>query len=436
MPFTTAPDHEPHPMGDPTGPPPALPPSPPYASPLGAPPPAVPGPPPVPPVPPVSRGGAAGVGPPGVSLWAAAVFAFLVTLVVASLVLGTGHRLLSAGSTRLGLDDTAGAPPAPRSAPTTWSEVAAAVNPGVVDIDSRLPNGIGSGTGMVLTSDGEILTNSHVVDGATQIVVTVTATGRAYGADIVGQDRTRDVAVLQLTRASGLATIPLGTSEGVRVGDAVAAIGNAGGQGGDPVLAAGTVVALHQQITASDPNGSNAEVLLDMIQADAQVVPGDSGGPLVDTDAEVIGMTTATLGAQSRFQTGAPQSFAIPIDTALGIAKELESGGSAGSGGSASPGGSGGSGTQQSPGAGYLGVQVEAGVDGGALVTGVVAGSPADQAGVIAGDVLIGLDGHGLVSPDDLISRLASHAGGDSIVIDWQDRNGQIHEATVTLAAR
>ncbi len=127
------------------------------------------------------------------------------------------------------------------STPQSWAQVAAAIDPGVVDIETRLPQGIGAGTGMVLTDSGEILTNNHVIDGATQIAVTVATTGDSYDATVVGTDPTDDIAVLQLTGASGLATIPIGDSDSVKVGDSVAAIGNAGGQGGEPAVAPGTV---------------------------------------------------------------------------------------------------------------------------------------------------------------------------------------------------
>ena len=198
------------------------------------------------------------------------------------------------------------------------------VNVGVVNIESRVSGGVGAGTGMVLTSDGEILTNNHVVEGASQIVVTVVTTGESYRASIVGTDPEDDVAVLKLTGASDLQTIPLGDSDTAQVGDQVAAIGNAGGVGGTPSIATGRVIALDQQITASDEDGSNAETLTDMIQVDANVVPGDSGGPLANTSGEVIGMNSAAAaGAGSlgstrfRGSSGGGEGYAIPINKAL-----------------------------------------------------------------------------------------------------------------------
>ena len=209
-----------------------------------------------------------------------------------------------------------------------WTAVTAAVVPGVVDIESRVSGGVAAGTGMVLSDSGEILTNNHVVDGASQIVVTVVSTGKEYRASIVGTDPADDVAVLQLKSASGLTTIPIGDSDQVAEGDPVAAIGNAGGAGGQPAVATGQVVALHQQIVAGDPHSADTETLDDMIQVDAEVVAGDSGGPLADRDGKVIGMDTAAAGSNGRFRTEANQAFAIPINRAVSIAEQLVAHGS------------------------------------------------------------------------------------------------------------
>ena len=316
------------------------------------------------------------------------------------------------------------------------AEVAAAIDPGVVDIESRLPQGIGAGTGMVLTDTGELLTNNHVIDGATKIVVTVTATGKSYSAAVVGTDPAHDVAVLQMKNASGLTTIPLGDSDTVQVGDEVVAIGNAGGQGGEPSVASGQVVDLHQQITASDQDGSNAETLTDLIQVDADVVPGDSGGPLANTSGQVVGMDTAASsaaagrGGPARFHSGGNQAFAIPINTALRIAKQLESGaGAPDTSGSGS-----GSGGQDASGGAFFGVQVQAGTTAGAEIVGIETGSPADDAGLSAGDVIVKVDGTTVQSPDDLVGVLGGHQPGDRVTVTWLDSAGASHHATVALA--
>jgi S1-C subfamily serine protease len=329
-----------------------------------------------------------------------------------------------------------------------WTQTAATIDVGVVDVESRLPHAIGAGTGMVLTADGEILTNNHVIDGASEIVVTVVTTGQQYQATVVGANATQDVAVLQLDGASGLQTIPLGDSSTVQVNDQVAAMGNAGGVGGTPSVAPGTVVALDQTITASDTDGSNAEQLDGLIEVNADVEPGDSGGPLASSDGKVIGMTTAASeSGSSRRRATVHEGYAIPINQALTVAKQLESGqgNTAGSGsgsgtgtssGSSSGNGSG-SGSQSSH--GYLGVEIAAtAADGtnvaGAAVIAVVPASPAQVAGIGAGSVITSIDGKTISSPDDVSNALAPTKPGDKVSVGWSDDNGD-HTATVTLGS-
>lgn len=320
-----------------------------------------------------------------------------------------------------------------KGAQTNWLQVASAVSAGVVNIESQLPEGVGAGTGMVLTSSGEILTNNHVVDGASRVVATIATTGVTYNATIVGTDPSNDVAVLKLSGASGLTTIPLGDSDTVKTGDPVAAIGNAGGQGGEPSVATGTVVGLNRQITASNQDGSNAETLTDMIQVNANVVPGDSGGPLASAEGKVIGIdTAASSGAgigRGRFRTSASEGYAIPINRALTVAKKLEAGGGASSSGS-STGSSGSSAT----GRGFLGVQVQ-GSSSGASVVGVQSGSPAAQAGIKAGDVITSVGGQQISSASDLVSALQSHKAGEQVTVTWQTSSGRQQQATITLAS-
>ncbi len=149
---------------------------------------------------------------------------------------------------------------------------------------------------MVLTSTGEILTNNHVVDGATSISVQVVTTGKTYTATVVGTDPTKDIAVLQLQNASGLQSANIGDAGAVSaatVGTAVTGVGNAGGTGGVPSAASGKVVALNQSLTATDENGQNPEQLTGMIETNAPIQAGDSGGPLYDSANRVIGIDTA-----------------------------------------------------------------------------------------------------------------------------------------------
>ena len=166
---------------------------------------------------------------------------------------------------------------------------------------------------MVLTSNGIVLTNNHVVEGETSITVTDIGNGKTYSATVVGYDRSADVAVLQLANASGLSTVTLASS-GVSKGEQVVAIGNAGGTGGTPSYASGTVTATNQSITASDAATGASEQLTGLIETDANIVAGDSGGPLVNSSGEVLAMDTAA--AQGfQFQSQGTQGYAIPVST-------------------------------------------------------------------------------------------------------------------------
>jgi S1-C subfamily serine protease len=321
------------------------------------------------------------------------------------------------------------------------SSISAKVDPAVVDINTQLgyQQARAAGTGMVLTSSGEVLTNNHVVDGATSITVTVVGTGRTYTANVVGTDPTDDVAVIQLQGASGLKTVKTGDSLKVSAGDSVVAIGNAGGTGGTPSAVSGTVQAVNQSITAGDANGGSSEQLTGLIEMNAPIQPGDSGGPLVNTNGQVIGMNTAASSGGS-FQSSATDGFAIPINHALSIARQIESGQSSSS--------------VHIGGRGFLGVQVQSGTssqgggssgdsggfgspstgDGsGAVIAGVVSGSPAAKAGLQQGDEITSVNGRTVDSPDSLTNLLQNHRPGDKVTIGWTDQSGQNHTATVTL---
>jgi len=298
---------------------------------------------------------------------------------------------------------------------------------GVVDITTVLDYGeaAAAGTGVVLSSSGEILTNNHVIDGATKIKVTVVSTGGSYAASVVGTDPTDDVAVLRLSGASGLATARLASAAqaaGVAVGDAVTAVGNAGGTGGTPTAASGTVVALGRDITASDENGTDPEQLTGLIEVNAAVEAGDSGGPLYSGDA-VIGIdTAASTSGRGRVATTAARSgsagFAIPITTATAVADRIVAGEQNNAIHQGSP--------------AFLGVQLPAGSEG-ATISGVVAGSPAADAGLRAGDTITAVDGTDIDRGTTLSDALDRHQPRDHVSISWSDAAGGSHTATVTL---
>jgi S1-C subfamily serine protease len=192
----------------------------------------------------------------------------------------------------------------------------------VVDVDTVLGrrHAVGAGTGIVVDSQGLVLTNNHVVEGATAISVTDVGNGQTYVASVLRHNHRHDVALLQLAGAGGLPTAPLGDSSQVAVGDKVVGIGNAGGKGGTPSRAPGTVTALNQIVRASDDLTRRSELLTGLIQIAAPIRAGDSGGPLVNSIGQVIGMDTAGSDSPRAQTPGGGQGFAIPIDEALQVA--------------------------------------------------------------------------------------------------------------------
>jgi S1-C subfamily serine protease len=202
-------------------------------------------------------------------------------------------------------------------APPTSSVIAHAVDPTLVSIDAAQPSGIEAlGTGIVLTSSGEVLTNEHVVGGATNVSATDVGNGQTYGAVLVGSDQTADLAVLQLEGASGLATTRLGDSASVVLGEGVVAVGDTHGAEGTPTYAGGSVTSLRHDIIEHDDVVGWTQPLGGLIETDAELLPGDSGGPLVGPDGQVVGIDTA-------FSADVARGFAIPIDQALIVTQEI-----------------------------------------------------------------------------------------------------------------
>jgi S1-C subfamily serine protease len=301
------------------------------------------------------------------------------------------------------------------------------IGSGVVVIDTNLAyqGDAAAGTGMVLTSSGEVLTNNHVISGATTIKVLVPKTGHTYKARVLGYDRTADVALLQLQGASNLQTVSTSSAK-LSIGATVRALGNAGGNG-SITTATGTVTGLGKSITASDDAGGS-EQLTGLIETNAGVQPGDSGGPLVNSKGQVVGMDTA---ASSRFGIqgiSATDPYAIPITKALTIAHAISSGKA--------------SSTVHIGATAFLGIEVESNTPGfggasasGALIAGVVTGGPAASAGLVAGDVITAISGHSVSSPAAVSALVLTKKPGAKITVAYVDVSGASHTASVTLAS-
>jgi S1-C subfamily serine protease len=366
----------------------------------------------------------------------------------------------SSGSSGSGSGQVSSSP----GSPSDVSTIDKKVTPGLVDINLTLgyQSEEAAGTGMVLTSSGEILTNNHVVEGATSISVTDLANSKTYTAKVLGYDATADVAVLQLNGASNLQTVQIGNSDKAAVGEGVVGIGNAGGSGGTPSAAGGAITALNQSITASDEGTGSSEQLTGLIGTDANIESGDSGGPLVNGSGQVLGMDTAgssSNNAAFSATSGSDQTigYAIPINTALSVARQITAGqgsstihigptaflgigvespgqagngfGGGGFGGGFSGGfGSSGSGSSSS-GSG------SSGTTSGAEIANVVNGGAAAQAGLETGDVITSFNGQTIGTPTDLSKALVPLHPGDKVQLTYTDSSGQSHTVSVTLAS-
>ena len=289
--------------------------------------------------------------------------------------------------------------------------VLAGVEPAVVSItvDSgtgRFSRRTGAGTGMVINPDGDVLTNAHVVDGATDIQVTITGHG-THAARVLGTDRAADVAVVHVSGVQQLQTVTLGDSASLQVGDPVVAVGNALALDGGPTVTTGIVSALNRQLGASDGPISH------LIQTDAAINPGNSGGPLLDAAGRVVGMNTAVAGDAQNI------GFAIAVDQIKPLLGKLERGVSA----------------QPSTGAtAFLGVATRD-ASPGALIVDLGSGSPAESAGLAAGDVIEAVDDTPVTSAAELVDAVRTHHPGDRVRIRFQRADAD-HTVTVTLATR
>ena len=288
----------------------------------------------------------------------------------------------------------------------------------VVSIDVKSKGQEDEGTGMIITSDGEVLTNNHVIElysqGGNTGSITVTEYGqtKALPTTLVGYDQSKDVALLKINGASGLPTVTFGNSGKAVVGDAVVAIGNALGlAAGTPTVTQGIISALGRSVTAGG-TGTQTETLQNMIQTDAAINPGNSGGPLIDTSGQVIGMNTAVAGTSSDGTSSQNIGFAIPVASVEALISQLQKGGQSGNGG------------------GYLGVDITTLTPAlrqqygftpttGAVILTVVAGSPAAKAGLVQGDVIVNINGTDIASSDDLQKVVQNAKAGQSVSITY-----------------
>ena len=285
---------------------------------------------------------------------------------------------------------------------------------GTGDGETRL--GAGAGTGIVLTADGQVLTNYHVVDSSADIQVTVASTGDTYEAEVLGASERADIALLQLQDANGLEVATV-DDDTLALGDEVTAVGNAGGTG-ELTAADGTVTDLESQITVSSYAGSST--LTDLIETDADVQSGESGGPLIDEEGEVVGVTTAASAGREI------NGYAVAIDDALVVVDQIRSGEE--------------SATVRIGESAFLGVQLVSGGGigdnrGGAPIAGVTAGGPAAEAGLQAGDTVIRIGAIEVSNSEKLREAIAALEPGQKITLTWITAAGSTESGSVTLAA-
>lgn len=310
------------------------------------------------------------------------------------------------------------------TATTAHQDAVNAVAPALVNITTAVgyDGSEAAGTGVVLTSDGIVLTNHHVIAGSTAIKAAVAGTSKTYTATVIGYDASHDIAVIKLENASGLATAPIGDSGTVRVGDVVIGLGNAGGLGGKPIPADGTVTGLDRSITAMNSENGTSEDLSGLIETDADIRPGDSGGALVSADGKVIGIVTAGSVSGFHAQSGT-DGYAVPINQAMQIAQDIRDGKA--------------SSTIHIGSSAFLGIQVASAQSSGSgvLISGTVSGTAAARAGLQAGDRITSIDGRKVTDGASIKAIMAQHHPGDSVSLTWTDTNGRSQSTTVTLGS-
>ncbi|MFL6138538.1 MAG: S1C family serine protease [Frankiaceae bacterium] len=312
---------------------------------------------------------------------------------------------------------------APHGGIADVAAVARAVLPSVVSIEISTPSGEATGSGVIWSSDGYVLTNNHVVAGAAGggTITVVFPNERSTSARIVGRDPTSDLAVIKVSGVGGLRPVTLGRSGSLTVGDPVVAIGSPLGLAG--TVTSGIVSALHRPVRAGGEQ-SDSTAVIDAIQTDAAINPGNSGGPLVDARGQVVGIDSAiaTLGASGLGGTGQSGSiglgFAIPIDEARAVAQQLIRSGHA---------------VHPIIGVRAQDAQGTSTAARGARVAEIIAGGPADRAGLRTGDVIVSVGGHAIDGVDQLIVEVRQHQIGDRVSVVFV-RDGRRHAVQLTLA--
>ena len=305
-------------------------------------------------------------------------------------------------------------------APDSIAGIAARVSPSVVSIDAQTPQGGDTGSGFFIQSDGTILTNNHVIEGAVTSGGSITVNlvnGKSYPATVMGRDGSYDLAVLKIDVTDSPA-LQLGNSDTIQVGDPVIAIGSPLGLAG--TVTSGIISAKDRPVTSGGGTGQNS--FINALQTDAAINPGNSGGPLVDANGAVIGVNSAiaSLGSNFASQSGSiGLGFAIPINQAKKTAEQIIKTGKA-----------------TYP---IMGISVDTTFSGtGARITtlgsGILAGGPAAKAGLRAGDIIIELDGKSIANSDELVVAIRSHNVGDRVTVKYL-RGSLTLSASITLVA-
>ena len=298
------------------------------------------------------------------------------------------------------------------SSATDIPSLAARARPAIVKVEVRTSGGESSASGVIFRSDGHLLTNAHVVEGAAELIVQM-ADGRRMPGRILGGDPETDLAVVKIA-GEGYPVATLGQSTGLRVGETAIAIGSPLGLEGGPSVSVGVISALSRSVKAGD-----GRPLLDMIQTDASIAPGSSGGALLDMSGSVVGITTA-IAIDSKVG-GQSLGFATPVEVARDVAHQLISTGRVVHA--------------------WLGIEgedvIEAGSTDadGARVRTVVPLSPAAEAGIQVGDVITAIDGKPVTSMLTLMVSMRTHAPGEGIVVKFW-RGGNATEVRATLRER